>query len=77
MKERTSSGLWKVDTGAGDSAGQPQTVKVLIEVEDVNDAPVFTVTNKEAVLTENAPLGTWVEKVTAVDHDTSHAKDFV
>ncbi|KAM9361771.1 cadherin-like protein 26 [Symphorus nematophorus] len=77
VKERTSSGLWTVDTSTGDGAGRADSVKVLIEVEDVNDAPVFTVINKEAVLTENTPLGTWVEKVTAVDPDTSHAKDFV
>lgn len=74
VKRRTSSGLWKVDTSTGDDA---HSVEVLIEVEDTNDPPVFSVTVKEVMLEENAPIGTWVEKVTAVDPDSSHARDFV
>ncbi|XP_035517596.1 cadherin-like protein 26 [Morone saxatilis] len=74
VKERTSSGLWKVDTSTGDD---PHSVQVLIEVEDTNDPPVFSVTVKEAMLEENAPIGTWVEKVIASDPDSSHASDFV
>lgn len=79
VKERTSSVLWKVDTSTGDEAGagRPHSVEVLIEVEDTNDPPVFSVTVKEVMLEENAPIGTWVEKVTAVDPDSSHARDFV
>ncbi|XP_040890662.1 cadherin-like protein 26 [Toxotes jaculatrix] len=78
VKERTPSGLWTVDTSKGDGtdADQPHSVKVIIEVEDTNDPPVFSMTVKEAILEENAPTGTWVEKVTAVDPDTSHARDF-
>ncbi|XP_059185589.1 cadherin-like protein 26 [Centropristis striata] len=76
VKESTSSGLWKVDTSKADNH-QSHSLKVTIEVEDVNDSPVFSVTVKEAVLEENAPIGTWIEKVTAVDPDSSHAKDFV
>ncbi|XP_040015002.1 cadherin-like protein 26 [Xiphias gladius] len=79
VKERTSSGLWIVDTstGNGPGAGQPHTVKVIISVEDTNDPPVFSEAVKEPTLLENAPIGTWVEKVTAVDPDSSHARDFV
>ncbi|KAL7407698.1 hypothetical protein ABVT39_012237 [Epinephelus coioides] len=79
VKGRTSSGLWTVDASTGDDpdAPQPHSVKVTIEVEDVNDPPEFSVTVKEAKLEENAPIGTWVEKVTAVDPDSSHARDFV
>ncbi|TKS71004.1 Cadherin-like protein 26 [Collichthys lucidus] len=79
VEERTSSGLWKVDTSTGDgTAGDlSHSVLVLIEVEDTNDPPMFTVTVKQAMLEENAPIGTWVEKMTAVDHDSSHARDFV
>lgn len=79
VKERTTSGLWKVDNIKGDDPGadQPQSVKVTIEVEDVNDPPVFDVTVKDAFLEENSPLATWVQKVTAVDPDASHANDFV
>nr|XP_046241227.1 cadherin-like protein 26 [Scatophagus argus] len=76
VKNRISSGLWDVETGTGD-ADQPHSVKVLIEVEDINDPPVFSVTVKKAMLEENSPIGTWVEKVTAVDPDSSHARDFV
>ncbi|XP_047438530.1 cadherin-like protein 26 [Mugil cephalus] len=97
VKERTRSGLWKVDinkesdAGAGRphsadddthkggdaGAGRPHSVKVVIEVEDVNDPPVFSVDVIVATVEENAPTGTWVKKVTAVDHDTIQAKDFV
>lgn len=79
VKEKTSSGLWKVDTSTADGpdGGLPHSVKVLIEVEDINDPPVFSVTVKEAMLEENSPIGTWVEKVTAVDSDSSHTRDFV
>uniref|UniRef100_A0AAQ6I8L3 Cadherin domain-containing protein n=1 Tax=Anabas testudineus TaxID=64144 RepID=A0AAQ6I8L3_ANATE len=79
VKERTSSGLWTVDTSTSDDShtGQGPSVKIIVEVEDVNDPPVFAVTVKEAVLKENSPIGTWVEKVTAVDPDSSHARDFL
>ncbi|XP_008291658.1 cadherin-like protein 26 [Stegastes partitus] len=78
VKDKPSSGLWTVETTKGDDgAVQPHSVKVTIEVEDANDPPVFSVAVKEAVLEENAAVGTWVEKVTAVDPDSSHARDFV
>ncbi|XP_030585259.1 cadherin-like protein 26 [Archocentrus centrarchus] len=80
VKERTSSGLWKVDTIKGhdpSGAAEPDSVQVTIEVEDNNDPPQFTVTTKKVVVEENAPVGTWVDKVTAVDPDSSHVRDFV
>ncbi|XP_068449798.1 cadherin-like protein 26 [Clinocottus analis] len=77
VREKTHFGLWKVDSNKGDDEPQPHSVKVIIEVEDTNDPPLFSVTVKEATLEENAPIGTWVEKVTAVDVDSSHASDFV
>ncbi|XP_076012973.1 cadherin-like protein 26 [Genypterus blacodes] len=77
VQERTSSGLWKVNTAHSIGLGQPHSVKVLIHVEDINDPPVFTVSSIEVVLAENTPTGTWVEKVTATDHDSMHARDFV
>lgn len=75
VKEKTSSGLWTVDTSKG--AAQPPPLKVIIEVEDINDPPLFSVTVKDTKLEENSPTGTWVEKLTAVDPDSSHARDFV
>ncbi|XP_071350316.1 cadherin-like protein 26 [Trachinotus anak] len=74
VKEKTSAGLWTVDSSKVD---RPHSVNVTITVEDANDPPVFSVTVKTAVLEENAPIGTWVEKVTAVDPDSSFSKDFV
>ncbi|XP_034387957.1 cadherin-like protein 26 [Cyclopterus lumpus] len=78
VREKTPSGLWKVDSGNGaDDEPRHHSVKVVIEVEDTNDPPLFSATVKEAALEENAPVGTWVEKVTAVDADSSQARDFV
>ncbi|XP_037630749.1 cadherin-like protein 26 [Sebastes umbrosus] len=77
VKERTPSGLWEVDTSNGGDDPHPHSVKVLIEVEDTNDPPRFGVAVKDAMLEENAPTGTWVDKVTAVDPDSTHARDFV
>ncbi|XP_073324161.1 cadherin-like protein 26 [Pagrus major] len=76
VKKRTSLDLWEVETSTSDDpgAGHSQSVKVLIEVEDTNDPPEFSVTIKDVTLEENAPSGTWVEKVTAVDHDSSPAR---
>uniref|UniRef100_A0A667ZI92 Cadherin 27 n=1 Tax=Myripristis murdjan TaxID=586833 RepID=A0A667ZI92_9TELE len=56
---------------------KPQFVNLIIQVEDTNDPPVFKVTVKEAKLEENAPIGTWVETVTAVDPDTALNTSFV
>lgn len=77
VKERTSSGLWKVETIRGDPASRLPPVNILIEVEDINDPPVFSVSVKDIWLEENTPIGTWVGAVTAVDPDSSHEKDFV
>lgn len=78
VKDRTTSGLWKVDTTkTGDTgAAQPHSVKVIIEIEDINDPPVFSEAVKEAMLEENAPTGTWVERVTAADPDSIHVREF-
>ncbi|KAM9859965.1 cadherin-like protein 26 [Aulostomus maculatus] len=77
VTERTSSGLWKVDTIKVDDIGHSQTVKVIIEVEDINDPPTFTVAVKEAMIEENTHIGTWIEQIIAVDPDSSRARDFV
>uniref|UniRef100_A0AAX7UVW4 Cadherin domain-containing protein n=1 Tax=Astatotilapia calliptera TaxID=8154 RepID=A0AAX7UVW4_ASTCA len=80
VKERTPSGLWKVDTIKGhdpSGAAEPQSVKVTIDVEDANDPPNFSMTVKEVVVMENVPAGTWFDKVTAVDPDSSYSKEFV
>ncbi|CAI5688724.1 unnamed protein product [Oreochromis niloticus] len=80
VKERTPSGLWKVDTIKGhdpSGAAEPQSVKVTIDVEDTNDPPEFSMTVKEVMVMENVPVGTWFDKVMAVDPDSSYSKEFV
>lgn len=70
VKEKMQSGLWKVETST-DAGPQPQAFKVLIKVEDANDPPEFSVGVKEVRLEENVPNGTWVEKFTASDPDST------
>ncbi|XP_021171886.2 cadherin-like protein 26 [Fundulus heteroclitus] len=79
VKSRPFYGLWDVDITNEESGGiiSKDTTTVVIEVVDVNDPPVFTVTVKEAKLQEDAAIGTWVEKVTAVDRDSSSASEFI
>lgn len=69
VKERTSKG----------NDPRPNSGKFITEVEDTNNPPRFSVTVKEAMLEENTPIGTCVEKVTAADPESSHAeiRDFV
>uniref|UniRef100_A0A3Q3FLI9 Cadherin 27 n=1 Tax=Labrus bergylta TaxID=56723 RepID=A0A3Q3FLI9_9LABR len=74
VKERTSSGLWKVDvtkTGDPNNPALLHSVKVVIEIEEINHPPVFTETVKETKVEENIPTGIWVGKVTAVDPDST------
>ncbi|MEQ2235228.1 hypothetical protein ILYODFUR_000259 [Ilyodon furcidens] len=80
VKSRPTMGLWNVDVTKKQSSGgniHYNATTVIIEVVDVNEPPEFTVTVKEASLPENTQIGTWVEKVTAVDQDTSAARDFI
>lgn len=76
VKERKTSGLWDVERSTTDDpgAGHNQSIKVLIEVEDTNDPPQFNVTVKDVMLAENAPTGTWVETVAALDPDSNPTK---
>ncbi|XP_017160453.1 cadherin-like protein 26 isoform X2 [Poecilia reticulata] len=80
VKTRPSTGLWDVDftdEQIGGKRVQPNTKTVVIEIEDVNDPPNFVVTVKKANLKEDAPIGTWVEKVIAVDRDATASSDFI
>ncbi|XP_043978608.1 cadherin-like protein 26 [Gambusia affinis] len=79
VKRRPSTGLWDVDfteEQIDDKNIQRNTTTVVIEVEDVNDPPNFVVTVIEATLKEDAPIGTWLAKVTAVDRDATASRDF-
>ncbi|KAG7265555.1 hypothetical protein CRUP_007705 [Coryphaenoides rupestris] len=56
---------------------KPSSVVVNIDVEDCNDAPTFNVLVHKAMLEENVDVGTYVQTVSAVDPDWSHARKFV
>lgn len=76
--EKTSSGLWKVDDGRSSAEGPLHSaLQVVVNVEDVNDPPEFSWTVKDVSLEENSPVGTWVEKVKAVDPDSNQTAEFV
>ncbi|XP_054882658.1 cadherin-like protein 26 [Poeciliopsis prolifica] len=80
VTRRPSGDLWDVDFTEEQIGGkniQRNTTIVVIEVEDVNDPPNFDVTVKDVSLQEDAPIGTWLEKVTAVDRDTTASRDFI
>ncbi|KAJ3602040.1 hypothetical protein NHX12_029800 [Muraenolepis orangiensis] len=82
VKARPPTGPWTVDSSTGQSGPggggtKGDSVRVTIQVEDMNDPPMFTVRVKEASLEENADIGTFVETLTAVDPDSSHAREFV
>lgn len=78
--EKTSAGLWKTSSSGGGGSpaeGSLRSVQVDVSVEDVNDPPEFSHRVVEVALEENSPVGTRVERVTAVDQDSRHARDFV
>ncbi|KAM6980812.1 cadherin-like protein 26 [Aplochiton taeniatus] len=79
VKERRSSDLWEVDTTGGDARTQSKlsSRKIIIQVEDTNDPPAFTVPVKDVLLKENTEIGTLVDTFTSVDPDSSYASEFV
>uniref|UniRef100_A0A3P9LG49 Cadherin 27 n=1 Tax=Oryzias latipes TaxID=8090 RepID=A0A3P9LG49_ORYLA len=77
VEEKTPLGLWKVDIAETRGHAGLAPIKAIIEVEDTNDSPRFEVGVKRAMLDENTPPGTWVERVVAVDPDFIQKRDFV
>uniref|UniRef100_A0A8C7YWW1 Cadherin 27 n=1 Tax=Oryzias sinensis TaxID=183150 RepID=A0A8C7YWW1_9TELE len=77
VEEKTPLGLWKVDIAETRGHAGLAPIKAIIEVEDTNDSPHFEVGVKRAMLDENTPAGTWVERVVAVDPDFIQKRDFV
>lgn len=75
VKNRAVSGLWTVDTTA--ALPQRSSERFIIHIEDANDPPIFTMPVKDTSMMENAEVGSPVEAMTAVDLDSSHAKEFV
>lgn len=75
--EKTSPGLWEIASGSSSAEASLRSVQVVVAVEDVNDPPEFSRAVKDVALEENSPVGTWVDRVTAVDHDSNHSREFV
>lgn len=75
--EKPSLGLWKVSDGSSLAEGSLHSVQVVVNIVDVNDPPEFSWTVKDVFLEENSAVGTWVEKVKAVDPDSNQAKELV
>lgn len=73
VKKKTYTDLWDIETDDPD-AGHPQSIKVLIEVEDTNDPPEFRVAVIDVALAEDTPPGAWVDTVAAVDPDSRPTK---
>lgn len=75
--DKTSLGLWRITNGSSPAEDPQQSVQVIVTVEDGNDPPEFSWTVKDVPLEENSPVGTWVEKVKAVDPDSNQTAEFV
>ncbi|XP_051529137.1 cadherin-like protein 26 isoform X2 [Myxocyprinus asiaticus] len=68
VKERSANGLWTLITN-------PPTLSsrdIAIAVEDVNEPPYFPKPRSKIIMEENGAIGTFVDRVTAVDPDTTH-----
>lgn len=83
---KTNDSLWKTDvitdvfyTGAVDKSSTntiPHSLsfRVTVEVEDVNEPPVFEKPEKNISLSENVQVGKYLETFTAINHDITKSK---
>ncbi|KAM6981983.1 cadherin-2-like [Tautogolabrus adspersus] len=71
VKTRKTNALWDVIISDKEKSQPPYPVTV--DVEDVNDAPVFLQSNKKTSLTENTKMGHHLATFTAEDHDSRAA----
>ncbi|XP_063071878.1 cadherin-13 [Engraulis encrasicolus] len=78
VKEKTKQGLWTVVT-TKDVETMTSTIQqqFTVTVEDANDPPVFIVSVKDAVVTENESPGRVIEQFSAVDNDVTFTNTFV
>ncbi|KAF3860679.1 hypothetical protein F7725_000934 [Dissostichus mawsoni] len=85
VERRGTTGLWKVDTIGSSAIGGligPETLtlsttKVTVIVEDVNDPPIFDMTNKHVTVAENTKAGHYLATFAATDPDASSASTIV
>lgn len=78
VKSRPQQGLWDVEWIQGHSGtGAPvNSLPLSINVEDINDPPMFLPEVKNVRVMENSPIGTALEKFIAKDRDGIHASSF-
>lgn len=67
VDKRTQTGLWHV-TMSDKAKNQPH-FQVTVDVEDVNEAPVFLIRNKKISVKENNEVGYQLATFEAKDHD--------
>ncbi|KAL3064540.1 hypothetical protein OYC64_000738 [Pagothenia borchgrevinki] len=85
VERRTTTGLWKVNTIGSSAIGgligeetlTLSTTKVTVIVEDVNDPPIFDMTNKHVTVAENTKAGLYLATFAATDPDASRASTIV
>ncbi|KAI4824115.1 hypothetical protein KUCAC02_012658 [Chaenocephalus aceratus] len=68
VERRSTTGLWKVNT-IGSNTLTLSTTKVTVIVEDVNDPPIFDMTNKHVTVAENTKAGLYLATFAATDPD--------
>ncbi|XP_011475620.1 B-cadherin isoform X2 [Oryzias latipes] len=83
---KSNDSLWKTDvitdvfyTGAVDKSSTNKlphslSFRVTVEVEDVNEPPVFEKPEKNISLSENVQVGKYLETFTAINHDITKSK---
>ncbi|KAI7794588.1 putative cadherin-like protein 26, partial [Triplophysa rosa] len=80
IKKRPQNALWEVDrffeTPGTSDPQLYKSIPVTINVEDVNDPPVFIPPVKDVVVMENTDVGTYLTTIAAKDLDGAHANTF-
>ncbi|KAG7261454.1 hypothetical protein CRUP_000944, partial [Coryphaenoides rupestris] len=70
LSKNGKGGLWDVAQTLGH--GAPSTRVVTVNIEDVNDPPIFNPKTKTVRVYEDIPVGQRLEVLTAIDRDVNH-----
>ncbi|CAL8325216.1 unnamed protein product [Merluccius merluccius] len=73
---KPADGNWMVEQ-TSDKHPPLSTCVVTVNVEDVNDPPVFKPASKKVIVFENVEVGTYLETLMATDKDVSHGNKIV
>ncbi|XP_051517921.1 cadherin-like protein 26 isoform X2 [Myxocyprinus asiaticus] len=79
VKKHVPNTMWELENIKNPGTSFPnlyKTIQVSINVEDVNDPPVFIPPLIEVVVMENIKVGTFITTFTAKDMDGSHINTF-